>query len=147
MTLLKKLQIYFRIYPVVVGIANGNVAVGCDGRRLVLKTLALRNWGLKIQRWRVRQCFREIDPVGTVLRWQQVIQRRSYHVRSPNFLLHLDGNHKMVKWRFVIHAAIDGFPRVILYVYCATDNTSLTVQSLFEEAVRQYGLELDVTMG
>ena len=101
---------------------------------------ALRSRGLKIQRWRVRQCLREIDPVGTVLRWRQVIQRRSYHVRSPNSLWHLDGNHKMVKWRFVVHAAIDGFSRVILYVYCATDNTSQTVQSLFEEAVRQYGL-------
>ena len=46
----------------------------------------------------------------------------------------------MVKWRFVVHAAIDGFSRVILYVYCVTDNTSQTVQSLFEEAVRQYSL-------
>ena len=101
---------------------------------------ALRSRGLKIQRWRVRQCLREIDPVGTVLRWRQVIQRRSYHVRSPNSLWHLDGNHKMVKWRFVVHAAIDGFSRVILYVYCATDNTSQTVQSLFQEAVSQYGL-------
>lgn len=36
---------------------------------------ALRSRGLKIQRWRVRQCLREIDPVGTVLRWRQVIQR------------------------------------------------------------------------
>lgn len=101
---------------------------------------ALRSRGLKIQRWRVRQCLREIDPVGTVLRWRQVIQSRSYHVRSPNSLWHLDGNHKMLKWRFVVHAAIDGFSRVILYVYCATDNTSQTVRSLFEEAVRQYGL-------
>ena len=101
---------------------------------------ALWSRALKIERWRVRQCLREIDPGGTVLRWQQVIQRRSYHVRSPNSLWHLDGNHKMVKWRFVIHVAIDGFSRVILYVYCATDNTSQTVQSLFEEVVRQYGL-------
>ena len=46
----------------------------------------------------------------------------------------------MVKWRSVVHAAIDGFSRVILYVYCATDNTSRTVQILSEEAVRQYGL-------
>lgn len=46
----------------------------------------------------------------------------------------------MVKWRFVIHVTIDGFSRVVLYVYCVTDNTSRTVQSLFEEAVRQHGL-------
>ena len=31
---------------------------------------SLRSRGLKIQRWRVRQCLREIDPVGTVLRWR-----------------------------------------------------------------------------
>ena len=108
---------------------------------------ALRIRGLKIQRWRVRQCLWEIDPVGTVLRWRRVIQRRSYHVRSPNSLWHLDGNHKMVKWRFVVHAAIDGFSRVILYVYCATDNTSRTMQSLFEEAFRQYGLPSRVRFG
>ena len=108
---------------------------------------ALRSRALKIQRWRVRQCFREIDPVGTVLRWWQVIQRRSYHVRSPNSLWHLDRNHKMIKWSFV-HAAIDGFSRVILYVYCATDNTSQTVQSLLERQLDSivYPPELDVTM-
>ena len=99
---------------------------------------ALRSRGLKIQRWRVRRCLRKIGPVGTVLRWRQVIQRPSYHVRSPNSLWHLEGNHKMVKWRFVVLAGIDGFSRVIFYVYCATDNTSRTVQSLFEEEVRPF---------
>jgi len=37
---------------------------------------------------------------------------------------HIDGNHKMIRWRFVIHAAIDGYSRLIPYLYCAKNNSS-----------------------
>lgn len=101
---------------------------------------ALRARDLHVQRRRVRECLRELDPVGTVLRWRQVIQRRTYNVKSANSLWHIDGNHKMIKWRFVVHAAIDGYSRVILYLHCATNNKAATVRSCFLKAAKEYGL-------
>ena len=101
---------------------------------------ALRARGLHVQRRRARECLRELDPIGTVLRWRQVIQRRKYNVRSANSLWHIDGNHKMIKWRFVVHAAIDGYSRVILYLHCATNNKAATVRSCFLRAAEKYGL-------
>ena len=52
---------------------------------------ALRSRGLRVQRQRVRNCLKDLDPVGTALRWRQLIQRRKYHVRFPNSLWHIDG--------------------------------------------------------
>ena len=36
------------------------------------------------------------------------IERRSYSVPGPNYLWHVDGNHKLIKYRLVVHGAIDG---------------------------------------
>lgn len=40
----------------------------------------------------------------------------------------------------VVHGAIDGFSRLIVYLNCATDNTAATVLNGFHTAVRKYGL-------
>jgi len=55
---------------------------------------ALRSRGLNIQRWRVRNCLRTLDPIGTALRWRSAIYRRKYSVPTPNALWHIDSNHK-----------------------------------------------------
>lgn len=59
------------------------------------------------------------------------------------FLLHckhIDGCHKLIRWRFVIHGGIDGFSRCIVFPRCSTNNKSETVTALFLEAVNQFGL-------
>lgn len=43
-----------------------------------------------------------------------------------------------------MHAGIDGYSRVPVYIHCSTDNKATTVLQLFEEAVREYGLPLRV---
>jgi len=101
---------------------------------------ALRSRGVKVQHWRVRALLREIDPIGTVLRWQGPISRRKYNVRCPNSLWHIDGNHKLIRWRFVIHTAVDGYSRLALYVYCANNNESGTVLEQFQHACEAYGV-------
>ena len=53
---------------------------------------------------------------------------------------HQDGNHKLIRWRFVIHGAIDGFSRVIVFLCCSTNNKAETVLQLFRGAVRTFGL-------
>ena len=40
----------------------------------------------------------------------------------------------------VVHGAIDGFSRLIVYLSCATNNTAATVLDGFHTAVREYGL-------
>lgn len=66
-----------------------------SGYRMMLGHLRAR--GLKVQQTRVRESMQRIDPCGTVLRWFQITERRSYNVASPNALWHIDGNHKLVR--------------------------------------------------
>lgn len=68
------------------------------------------------------------------------IRRRVYNVRSPLALWHMDGNHKLIRWRFVVHGCIDGYSRSVVNLKCDTNNTSVTVLRLFEGAVSEWGL-------
>ncbi len=51
-----------------------------------------------------------------------------------------DGQHKLVRWRIVVHAAIDRYSRTVLFIKCSDNNRASTVYGLFLEAVEQYGL-------
>ena len=110
----------------------------CFGYSLMKGMLEQQN--IKVQRYRLRESIRRTDPVGTSLRWAQVIRHRVYRVPGPNALWHVDGHHKLIRWRFVIHGCIDGYSRLILYLRCSTNNRSATVLELFENAVRSFGL-------
>lgn len=52
----------------------------------------------------------------------------------------LDGHHKLVRWRLVTHAAIDGYSRLIVFLHCSNNNKSSTVYKWFLEAIQKYGL-------
>ena len=54
------------------------------------------------------------------------------------FLWHIDGNHKLIRWVFVIHCEIDGHSRRINYLYCSLN--AAKVLALHVEAVQDYGL-------
>lgn len=68
------------------------------------------------------------------------IYRRAYSVPGPNYLWHIDGNHKIIRYNLVIHGGIDGFSRLITYLKCSNNNTASTVLEAFEEATRIYGI-------
>ena len=53
---------------------------------------------------------------------------------------YINGHHKLIRWRFVINGAIDGYLRVIVYLHCSDNNRAYTVLKLFEEAVEKNGL-------
>ena len=103
-------------------------------------TGALRGRGLRVKQRRIRAMMRALDPEGTSLRWYGAIYRRTYSVPSPNALWHIDGNHKMIRWRFIIHACIDGFSRLVIYLHCADNNRSDTVLGLFQNSTIRYGI-------
>lgn len=100
----------------------------------------LRSEGVLVQRERVRQSLRRVDAHGSERRLARALHRRQYWVPSPNALWHMDGNHKLVRWRFVIHGCIDGFSRFIIYLKGCSNNRADTVLQCFLEAVNQHGL-------
>ena len=50
----------------------------------------------------------------------------------------IDGNHKLIRWRIVLHGGIDGFSRAIVYLGCNTSNGASTVLDLFMNALHQF---------
>ena len=46
----------------------------------------------------------------------------------------------MIRWRFVTHAGIDGYSRLIVYLRCSTNNCATTVLQEFTKAVYKYNL-------
>ena len=52
----------------------------------------------------------------------------------------MDGHHKLIRWRFVTHAAVDGFSRTIVYIQCTGNNKSDTVLQHFLAGVQRFGL-------
>eukprot|EP00794_Sanderia_malayensis_P013450 gene13450-14831_t len=99
----------------------------------------LKSLGLRAQRRRVRASIVRVDPSSSRFRWSVVVFWRRYSVAGPNSLWHADGHHSLVTWGFVIHGAIDGFSRFIVYLECSTNNKSDTVTELFLEATRNFG--------
>ena len=68
------------------------------------------------------------------------IRRRVYMNPHPHFLWHIDTNHKLIRWKLIIHAAIDGFSRNIVYLECFNNNRAHTVLHLFLEAAHSCGI-------
>ena len=101
---------------------------------------ASRSRGLRIQRWRVSECLRRVDPVGTALRWRMTIHRRKYFVPTPNSLWHIDSGHKLIRYKLITHVCIDGKTRLIVYASCCNNNKADTVLSLFQNGVEKWGL-------
>ena len=99
----------------------------------------LRSLNLKVQRYRVRDSLRRVDPRGVQTRFRQV-HRRCYSVSMPNSLWHIDGHHRLIHWRIVVHGGIDGYSRLPVYLKASTNNRASTVLDCFLSAVQQYGL-------
>jgi hypothetical protein len=53
--------------------------------------------------------------------------RVNYWVPHPNAVWHIDGHHKLIKWGFVIHGAIEGYSRRIMFLKVAANNYASTV--------------------
>lgn len=96
--------------------------------------------GIKVSRSDLRDSIHRVDHENTVARRSNVITRRIYSVSHPNAVWHIDGNHKLIHWRFVIHAGVDGFSRMIMFVKCANNNRAATVLETFLGAVSLFGL-------
>ena len=95
---------------------------------------------IRVTRERLRQSIHRVDHQNTVARRAGVVRRRVYTVPTPNSIWHLDGNHKLIKWRLIVHAGVDGFSRTITYIKCSTNNQAVTALSAFNEGVAVFGV-------
>ncbi|CAB4441421.1 unnamed protein product [Rhizophagus irregularis] len=109
-----------------------------SGQQIIMGMI--RSLGIKIHRERLRDSLHRIDTFGTLNRWSQIIPRRKYNIAGPNMLWHIDGHHKLIRWKLVIHGGIDGFSRMIVYLRCSGNNKAITVLSYFCEAVEKFGI-------
>ena len=71
-----------------------------------------------------------------------IIHRRKYSVPRTLFSWHIDGNHKLIRWSFVIHCETDGYSRRIKYLYCSLN--AARALALYVEAVQNFGLSSKV---
>lgn len=99
----------------------------------------LRAQGGHVQRDGLRSVIHQIDPIGATTRRRPPIRRRVYSVPCPNYIWHIDGNHKLIRWRMVLHHAVDRFSRLVVFGKCSTDNRASTVLALYQEALLKYG--------
>ena len=86
------------------------------------------------------ESLQRVDPVGASLRSCRAIHRRVYSLSCPLALWHFDGNHKLIRWRFVVHGCVDGFTRIPVYLSCSTNNKASAVLGCFLDAVAQWEL-------
>jgi hypothetical protein len=89
---------------------------------------------------RIHSAMKVVDPEGLAKRRAGLISRRVYDVQNPNQLWHADGNHKLIRWGFVIHGCVDGYSRFIIWMACRTNNKAQTVAELFMEGIMKYGV-------
>ena len=113
-----------------------------DGEVLIAANLLSR--GIRVQRSRLRASIHRVDPTGVETRRRFTVQRRVYSVPHPNYIWHIDGTHKLIRWRLVIHGAIDGFSRSVVYLKCSNNNCAATVLTSFQQAVQTFGAPLRI---
>ena len=109
-----------------------------DGERLIIGHL--RSIGISVPRSRIRASIHRVDPVNTAIRRRVTVRRRVYYADGPNSVWHIDGHHKLIRWRFVTHGGIDGYSRTIVYLRCSGNNQAVTVLRSFTDAVADYGI-------
>lgn len=107
------------------------------GQRNVQGWLEANN--INTTRDQVRKLMRELDPDGTRLRASVMRKRRVYKVPFPNSLWHIDGQHKLIRWKFVIHGGVDGYSRACVFMHASDNNRAETVEALFLNATEQWG--------
>lgn len=87
----------------------------------------LRTLSLKIQRRRIREALYRCDPRGVQEQRRRSLHRWHYFVPKPNSLWHIDTNHKLIRWKFVIFGGIDGFSRLPVFLEVHENNRSSTM--------------------
>jgi len=109
-----------------------------DGERMIIGHLFCLD--IFVPRYRIRSSIHRVDGNNVALRRSVTIRRRVYYADGPNTVWHLDGHHRLIRWRIVTHGVIDGYSRSIVYLRCSNNNRATTVLHAFCQAVDNFGL-------
>ncbi|XP_026119160.1 uncharacterized protein LOC113098348 [Carassius auratus] len=102
---------------------------------------ALLAMGHRVTWSRVKSSLQRVDGAGIISRIIQLtcIARRTYSVPAPLSLVHVDTNHKLIRYNIVVFGGIDGFSRKVLYLNAAGNNKAETGLRFFMESVQKHG--------
>ncbi|XP_052280908.1 uncharacterized protein LOC127878424 [Dreissena polymorpha] len=75
-------------------ITNGNQTLG---QRMIQGQH--QSLGHRVQRQRVADSLIRVDEAAVAMRWCNSIRRRVYNFAGPNSLWHIDGNHKLIRYK------------------------------------------------
>lgn len=103
---------------------------------------ALQGLGHEVQWERVMASMHRVDSIGVVARMTQLgcVVRHTYSVPCPKYLLHIDTNHKLMRWKTSL-GCLNGI-LYILYTYmcvqwaAVTSTTLLNCEQYFNKQVR-----------
>ncbi len=85
--------------------------------------------GVKVTRVSLRTSIHNVDHDNTVSRRPNTIKRRIiFTVPHPNALWHVDGNQKSIQLKFVVHAGVDGFSRMIVFMNCSNNKSETALE-------------------
>ena len=99
-------------------------------------------YGVAVTRSRMRASVARVDAEALGQRrdaFGKRIVRRVYQVGGPYHLVHTDGMHKLIRYGIIVHAAIDGFTRRILWCQLSFNNRASTQLAYLLKAVREVG--------
>uniref|UniRef100_A0A8C1YAE3 Integrase core domain-containing protein n=1 Tax=Cyprinus carpio TaxID=7962 RepID=A0A8C1YAE3_CYPCA len=97
---------------------------------------ALLAQGHRVQWDRVRASMHRVDSVGVLSRMTNLrcIARRRYSVPYPKYLVHIDTNHKLIRYLYMFKYILQ-----IMYLKISDNNRSDTHLAFFREAVNTHG--------
>ena len=81
-----------------------------------------------------RDQLRNMYPSEFTVRWSRAIHWRVYSVPFYNSVWHLDGHHKLIRWKIVIDGGIDGFSRMVVFLRASVNNDASTVTEALLDA-------------
>ena len=95
---------------------------------------------LVVARETVRIILKTLDPEGVLLCSRHRLGLRTYYVKGPNYMWHLDGYDKLKPFGFPIHGAIDGYSRRILWLrVTCTNNDPQVIAGFYIQCIKQIG--------
>jgi hypothetical protein len=98
----------------------------------------LRAQNVTVTRQQVRDIMQARDPYRHMMRRAQVLHRREYDVPFINSVWHMDGQHKLINWKIVIHGCVDGKSRLIVFMHASDNNRAETVTPNFVHATERW---------